>query len=172
MTEVFSVSCSLIFTLSSLCCSTPLSYPLILPLCLCEEACTPAETGCRDARGKDSREECFLNPSCPPGLMQCISLLLGSLSGAPGGPLLQTLPTKMFESPTLFKISSSSQCYFPLLFLGRVRWELSVPNYLLFVVFSFPTHHMLILGQEPFTTIITYRCAGNCPTAACRQLSF
>lgn len=84
MTEVFSVSCFLIFTLSfraslySLYCSAPLSHPLILPLCLCEEACSPAGPGCRDARLKDSRGERFFNPSCPPGLMQCISLLLGA----------------------------------------------------------------------------------------------
>lgn len=78
MTEVFSVSCFLIFTLyfrASLYCSAPLSHPLILPLCLCEEACFPAGPGCRDARLKSPRGERFLNPSCPPGLMQCISLL-------------------------------------------------------------------------------------------------
>lgn len=57
--------------------SHSLSHPLILPLCLCEEACLPAGPGCRDARLKSPRGERFLNPSCPPGLMQCISLLLG-----------------------------------------------------------------------------------------------
>lgn len=65
------------FPLFSLYYSTPLSHPLILPLCLCEEACSPAGPGCRDARLKGRRGERFLNSSCPPGLMQCISLLLG-----------------------------------------------------------------------------------------------
>lgn len=75
ITEVFSVSCFLTVTLSY--CSTALSHPLILPLCLCEEACSPAGPGYRDARLQSPRGEGFLNPSCPPGLMQCISLLLG-----------------------------------------------------------------------------------------------
>lgn len=87
MTKVFIVPCFPIFTLSfraSLCslyCSPPLSHPLILPLCLCEEACFPAGPGCMDARLKSARGERFLNPSCPPGLMQCISLLLGVFVG-------------------------------------------------------------------------------------------
>lgn len=75
ITEVFSVLCFLTFTLSYY--SSPLSHPLILPLCLCEEACSPAGSVYRDASLKSPRGERFLNPSCPPGLMQCISLLLG-----------------------------------------------------------------------------------------------
>lgn len=70
---VFSVSCSNTFTLSY--CSTALSHPLILPLCLYEEACSPAEVGYRVAGLKIPRGERFLNPSCPPGLMQCFSVV-------------------------------------------------------------------------------------------------
>lgn len=58
-----------------------LSHPLILPLCLCEEACLPAGPEYRDARLKSPRGERFLNLSCPPGLMQCISLSLGVFVG-------------------------------------------------------------------------------------------
>lgn len=40
-------------------CSASLSNHLILPLCLCEEACPPAGPGCWDARLKGPRKEHF-----------------------------------------------------------------------------------------------------------------
>lgn len=122
ITEAFTVSCFLIFTLSfraSLCslyCSAPLSHPLILPLCLCEEACSPAGRGCSDARLKGPRGERFLNPSCPPGLMQCISLLLGVFVRRSGRSITShTRPTTILEPSSLLNTPPSSECCYPVL---------------------------------------------------------
>lgn len=56
-----------------------------------------------------------------------------SLSGTPGGPLLQTLTTTIFEPPTLLKIPSSSECYYSVI-LGRETRAVSFPKCLLFVI--------------------------------------
>lgn len=51
-----------------------------------------------------------------------------SLSGTPGGSLLQTLPTTVFEPPTLLTIPSSSECCYPVV-LGRATGALNIPKY-------------------------------------------
>lgn len=155
MHRVFSVSCFQIFTLSlraSLYYSASLSHPLILPLCLCEEACSPAGTGCRDARLKDPRGERFLNPSCPPGLMQCISLLLGvfvqhtrrSITSDPSND-------KLRAPPPALKTPSFPECCYPLLL--RRNWGIESPCVFCLwsqtiVIFSRITANSTSGGQE------------------------
>lgn len=112
MTELFTVSCFHTVPQSF----PPLSpsHPLILPLCLCEEACLPAGTGGSDARPRSPRGQRSLNPSCPPGLMQCISLLLAvfvRLSGRfitsdPGAPLPRHHPPYLPSCPVSAAILS------------------------------------------------------------------
>ncbi len=135
MTEVFSVSCFLIVTLSfraSLYCSAPCPI-LSSSHCVCvKKLVSPLGQGAGMPGWSAPGESAFWTSLVP--LVWCSASICCwvSLSGTPGGPLLQTPPTTVFEPPALLKIPSSSECCYPVL-LGRATVALNAPKYLLFL---------------------------------------
>lgn len=115
-------------------CSASLSNHLILPLCLCEEACPPAGPGCWDARLKGPRKEHFWTPLVP--LVWCSASLCCWV-------LCQTLQEvhhfrpfqqQCMSLPPSIKSSLPLSASILSWTLERTRWELSLPEHVLFVI--------------------------------------
>lgn len=104
--------------------STPFIVALPCPIlssshCVCvKKLVSPLGQGAWMPGWNAPGENAFWTPLVP--LVWCSASLCCwvSLSGTPGGPLLQTPPMAISEPPTLLKLPSSSECCSPVL-LGR-----------------------------------------------------
>lgn len=120
----WSIHCLLFFSFSHCPSELPSIVALPCPIlssshCVCvKKLVSPLGQGAGMPGWKAPGENAFWTPLVL--LVWCSASLSCwvSLSGTPGGPLLQTLPTTIFEPPTLLKIPSSSECCYPVL-LGR-----------------------------------------------------
>lgn len=112
----------------------PLELPSIVPLpclilssshCVYVKKLVPLlGSGRGDARLKGPRGESFLNPACPPGLMQCNSLLLGvfvrhSRGSITSGPCNDNLCAPETRPHPPSKFPSSSDVLLPCPGLGQ-----------------------------------------------------